>query len=116
MFSGILFLDTADDDLTKKLNKDIDRFIGYVRNYSIVVLKMQSSLLGATIDQTQKVVDPMSIVNRFSSGLSHTDGFSKNFTDILRPKAVYRNLLEFDLDDFPFSREVFDLLTALHHW
>ena len=110
-----LFLETGDDDLTKKLNKDADKFIGYVRNYSIVVLKMQSSLIGATIDQTQKVVNPMSIVNRFSSGLSHTDGFSKNFTDILRPKAVYRNLLEFDLDDFPFSREVFDLLTSLHH-
>lgn len=109
-----LFLDTGDDDLTKKLNKDIDKFISYVRNYSIVVLKMQSSLLGATTDQTQKVVDPLSIVHRFSSGLSHTDGFSKNFTDVLKPKAVYRNLLEFELDDFPFSREVFDLLTSLH--
>lgn len=110
-----LYLESEDDDLTKRLNKDVDRFIGYLRNYSIVILKMQSSLLRVSIEQTQNVVNPVSIVTRFSSGLCHIDGFSKDYSDILRPKAVYKNLLEFELDDFPFTREVFDVLTALHH-
>lgn len=114
-FLESLYLTTSDDDLTKKLNKDAEKFLGFVKNFSIVILKVQSSLLSASEDQVEKVVEPISIVTRFSSGLSYADSTSRNIRDILAPRTVFRNVLEFDLEDIPFSQEVFDLLTALHH-
>ena len=103
---------TEEDDLTLKLNEECERFISFVRKFSVVVLSVQMKMANATNDLLEIEDTPLTVPNRFGSGLSTFDGHSKDVVDICRPKKVYRQVLDFDLDDLP-SQDLRNLLVRL---
>ena len=103
---------TEEDDLTLKLNEECERFISFMRKFSVVVLSVQMKMANATNDLLEIKDSALTVPNRFGSGLSAYDGFSKDVTDITRPRKIYRGVLDFDLDDLP-SQDLRSLLVRL---